>query len=67
MFSRWVTLVVSIYMMLVGGTLYSYPAWSPSLKTSLDYNTSELNFIGVCVNAGMAPLHLAPSCCMASK
>eukprot|EP00667_Euglena_gracilis_P007878 EG_transcript_7968 len=53
MWSRWVTLVVTTYMMLVAGTLYSFPTWSPSLKATMNYSVADINFIGVCVNGGV--------------
>eukprot|EP00668_Euglena_longa_P046351 GGOE01062036.1.p1 GENE.GGOE01062036.1~~GGOE01062036.1.p1 ORF type:complete len:564 (-),score=143.13 GGOE01062036.1:102-1793(-) len=53
MWSRWVTLVVATYMMLVAGTLYSFPTWSPSLKATMNYSVADINFIGVCVNGGV--------------
>lgn len=52
-FNRWVTLIAGMYMMMISGTIYLFPDYSNVLKTILNYNVAQINFVGTMLNTGM--------------
>lgn len=57
-FNRWVTLVAGMYMMMVSGTIYLFPDYSNILKTTLNYNVEQINFVGTMLNIGTTILSI---------
>ena len=50
--SRWLTLVLSQFVMVSSGTLYLFPVYSPMLKHRLDLTQEEVNFVGSAAHFG---------------
>ena len=50
--SRWLTLVLSQFVMVSSGTLYLFPVYSPMLKSRLDLTQEEVNFVGSAAHFG---------------
>ena len=50
--SRWLTLVLSQFVMVSSGTLYLFPVYSPMLKHRLDLTREEVNFVGSAAHFG---------------
>eukprot|EP00740_Mantoniella_antarctica_P009581 CAMPEP_0181381448 /NCGR_PEP_ID=MMETSP1106-20121128/20130_1 /TAXON_ID=81844 /ORGANISM="Mantoniella antarctica, Strain SL-175" /LENGTH=62 /DNA_ID=CAMNT_0023500639 /DNA_START=146 /DNA_END=330 /DNA_ORIENTATION=- len=50
--SRWLTLVLSQFIMVSSGTLYLFPVYSPALKQRLGLTQEETNFIGSAAHFG---------------
>lgn len=50
--NRWLSLIAGLAMMAISGTMYLFPAFAPSLKSHMNYDQSQINFIGTMANVG---------------
>ncbi len=54
-FSKWVSLVAGIYLMVTSGSIYMFAVYSGDLKQILGYDTEQINLVGTLANAGGCP------------
>jgi hypothetical protein len=55
-FSRWVSLVSGVYLMILSGSIYMFAVYSSDLKQIFGYSTEEINLVGTLGNVGTVRL-----------